>query len=388
MMRWIVRSSLRFRFILVAAAAGLLFFGAAKLFRTPVDVFPEFAPPRVEIQTLAVGLTASEVEGLITVPLEQALNGTANLDLMRSKSVSQLSSIELIFKLRTNLLRDRELVQERLANVVPTLPTWAAPPVMMPPVSATSRIMKIGMTSKTQSLIDMSMTSYWTIRERLLRVPGVANVAIWGERLKMPQVQVQTDKMAAAQVSLNSVMEATADALDAGILKYASGARIGTGGFVETSGQRLAVTHILPIRSPEDLAQVPLAERDGKTLRIGDVAQVVEGHQPLIGDAVINGGPGLMLVVEKFPWGNTLELTRGVDAALRDLKPGLPGIDIEPDIFQAADFIHVAIGNLARALIIGSLLVLLVLGLFLWEWRTALISLIAIPTSLMAAALV
>src|SRR5712664_2552197 len=117
MMRWIVRSSLRFRFILVAAAAGLLFFGAAKLFRTPVDVFPEFAPPRVEIQTLAVGLTASEVEGLITVPLEQALNGTANLDLMRSKSVSQLSSIELIFKLGTNLLRDRELVQERLANV-------------------------------------------------------------------------------------------------------------------------------------------------------------------------------------------------------------------------------------------------------------------------------
>ena len=261
-MRWIVRSSLKFRFLLVAMAGGLLFFGVAKLFHTPVDVFPEFAPPRVEIQTLAVGLTASEVEGLITVPLEQALNGLPRLDVMRSKSVSQLSSIEMIFKLGTDLLQDRQHVQERLASVVPTLPTWAAPPVMMPPVSATSRIMKIGMTSKTQSLIDMSMASYWTIRERLLRVPGVANVAIWGERLKMPQVQVQTDKMAAAQVSLDSVMEATADALDAGILKYASGARIGTGGFVETAGQRMAVTHVLPIKTPEDLAQVPLAERD------------------------------------------------------------------------------------------------------------------------------
>ncbi|TMK43770.1 MAG: efflux RND transporter permease subunit, partial [Actinobacteria bacterium] len=179
MMRWIVRSSLKFRFLLVAMAGGLLFFGVAKLFHTPVDVFPEFAPPRVEIQTLAVGLTASEVEGLITVPLEQALNGLPRLDIMRSKSVSQLSSIEMIFKLGTDLLQDRQLVQERLASVVPTLPTWAAPPVMMPPVSATSRIMKIGMTSKTQSLIDMSMASYWTIRERLLRVPGVANVAIW-----------------------------------------------------------------------------------------------------------------------------------------------------------------------------------------------------------------
>ncbi|HEX9314943.1 MAG TPA: efflux RND transporter permease subunit, partial [Actinomycetota bacterium] len=321
MMRWIVRSSLKFRFLLVAMAGGLLFFGVAKLFHTPVDVFPEFAPPRVEIQTLAVGLTASEVEGLITVPLEQALNGLPRLDVMRSKSVSQLSSIEMIFKLGTDLLQDRQHVQERLASVVPTLPTWAAPPVMMPPVSATSRIMKIGMTSKTQSLIDMSMASYWTIRERLLRVPGVANVAIWGERLKMPQVQVQTDKMAAAQVSLDSVMEATADALDAGILKYASGARIGTGGFVETAGQRMAVTHVLPIKTPEDLAQVPLAERDGKTIRIGDVAQVVEGHQPLIGDAVINGGPGLMLVVEKFPWGNTVQMTRGIEDALKELRP-------------------------------------------------------------------
>ncbi|HMC09392.1 MAG TPA: efflux RND transporter permease subunit, partial [Actinomycetota bacterium] len=388
MMRWIVRSSLRFRFLLVAAAGGLLFFGVAKLFHTPVDVFPEFAPPRVEIQTLAVGLTASEVEGLITVPLEQVLNGVPRLDVMRSKSVSQLSSIELIFKLGTDLVTDRELVQERLATVVPTLPTWAAPPVMMPPVSATSRIMKIGMTSKTQSLIDMSMTSYWSIRARLLRVPGVANVAIWGERLKMPQVQVEPDKMAADGVSLNSVMEATADALDAGILKYASGARIGTGGFMETSTQRLGVRHVLPIATPEDLAQVPLAERDGKTLRIGDVAKVVEGHQPLIGDAVINGGPGLMLVVEKFPWGNTVQMTRGIEAALNELRPGLPGIEMNTTIFRPATFVQTAIHNLTHSLLLGVFLVLVILILFLFEWRAAVISIAAIPLSLVAAGLV
>ena len=387
-MRWIVRSSLKFRFLLVAMAGGLLFFGVAKLFHTPVDVFPEFAPPRVEIQTLAVGLTATEVEGLITVPLEQALNGLPRLDVMRSKSVSQLSSIEMIFKLGTDLLQDRQLVQERLASVVPTLPTWAAPPVMMPPVSATSRIMKIGMTSKSQSLIDMSMASYWTIRERLLRVPGVANVAIWGERLKMPQVQVQTDKMAAAQVSLDSVMEATADALDAGILKYASGARIGTGGFVETAAQRMAVTHVLPIKTPEDLAQVPLAERDGKTIRIGDVAQVVEGHQPLIGDAVINGGPGLMLVVEKFPWGNTVQMTRGIENALKELRPGLPGVEMNTTIFRPATFVQTAIHNLTHSLLLGIILVLVIHVLFLFEWRAALISIAAIPLSLVAAGLV
>jgi CzcA family heavy metal efflux pump len=194
--------------------------------------------------------------------------------------------------------------------------------------------------------------------------------------------------MAAAQVSLNSVMEATADALDAGILKYASGARIGTGGFVETSGQRMAVTHVLPIKTPEDLAQVPLVERDGKTLRIGDVAQVVEGHQPLIGDAVINGGPGLLLVVEKAQGANTLEVTQGVDDALGVLKPGLPGIPIDEHIFRPASFIQIAIHNLRTALTIGCVLVVFVLAAFLLEWRAAFISLVAMPLSLIAAALV
>ncbi|HEU4897004.1 MAG TPA: efflux RND transporter permease subunit, partial [Actinomycetota bacterium] len=194
-MRAIVGSSLRFRFIVVALAAGMMFFGITQLRAIPVDVFPEFAPPRVQIQTACLGLSAADVEQLVTVPLEDALNGIPGLDEMRSSSVPQLSSIELIFTQDTDLLQARQLAQERIATVLPTLPTWAAPPVMLQPLSATSRVMKIGLSSDQRSLIEMSMISYWKIRARLLRVPGVANVPIWGERLQMLQVQVQPERM-------------------------------------------------------------------------------------------------------------------------------------------------------------------------------------------------
>ena len=182
-MRAVISSSLKFRYLIVAAAAGLMILGITSLPQMHVDVFPEFAPPRVVIQTACVGLSTSDVEQLVTVPLEAGLNGIQGLDDMRSKSVPQLSSIELPFKPGTDLMRARQLVQERIATVSPSLPTWAAPPVMLAPVSATGRAMQIGMTSKNHSLIEMSMTAYWTIRARLLRVPGVANVAIWNERL-------------------------------------------------------------------------------------------------------------------------------------------------------------------------------------------------------------
>src|SRR5881394_4452426 len=205
-MRRIVAASLRFRSIIIAMAAALMIVGGAQLSSASVDVFPEFAPPRVEIQTACLGLTAAEVESLVSVPLEQSLNGLEGLDILRSKSVPQLSSIELIFKPGTDLLRARQLVQERVATVSPSLPTWAAPPVMLAPVSATGRAMQIGMTSKSHSLIEMSMMAYWTIRARLLRVPGVANVAIWNERLQMMTVQVEPPKLAAHDVALDDVM--------------------------------------------------------------------------------------------------------------------------------------------------------------------------------------
>jgi CzcA family heavy metal efflux pump len=388
MLRWIIGSSLRFRFLVVAGAGAMLFFGVGQLRAMPVDVFPEFAPPRVEIQTPCLGLSAEEVESLVTIPLEQSLNGIPQLDVIRSKSVPQLSSIELLFDPGTDVLRARQLVTERLAAVSRTIPTWAAPPVMMPPVSTTGRVMEIGLSSDSIDLRDMSMIAYWTIRARLLRVPGVANVAIWGERIKMPQVQVDPARLARLGVTLDRVMTATSDAVDSGLLRFSNGSLIGKGGFLDTPSQRLQIQNAMPVVTPADLAKASVARRDGRTLTLGDVATVTEGHPPLIGDAVINDGPGLMLVVEKFPWANTLQLTRGVEEALDELRPGLPGLRMDPTIFQAADFIDLAIHNLARALILGAVLVLLVIGLFLFEWRTALISLIAIPLSLLTAALV
>ncbi len=388
MMRWIVGTSLRFRVLVVAVAAGIMVVGFGQLGSASVDVFPEFAPPKVEVQTPCLGLSATEVEGLVTVPLEEALNGVENLAEMRSRSLAQLSQIELIFEPGTDLILARQLVQERLATVSASLPTWASPPSMIQPLSATSRVMKIGLSSEKRSLMEMSMISYWTIRAKLLGVPGVANVAIWGERLQMLQVQVEPDRLLSHHVSLNQVMEVTANALDAGLLRFSEGAVIGTGGFIDTPNQRMDVQHVLPITTPEELGEVVVRQAGDERLRLRDVASVVEDHQPLIGDAVINDGPGLMLIVEKLPWGNTLEVTERVEAALEALKPGLSGIEIDTTIFRPATFIETALDNLTRALVLGCLLVILVLGAFLFEWRTALISIISIPLSLVAAGLV
>src|SRR6266511_3887497 len=326
MMRWIVGSSLKFRYLVVTVAAALVFLGVGQLRQLPVDVFPEFAPPKIEIQVACLGLSASEVEALVTTPLEETLNGLPGLDVLRSKSVEQLAQIQLIFDRGTDLITARQLVAERLTAVTPTLPTWASPPVMLQPLSATSRVMKIGVSSKSLSTIDMSMIAYWKIRARLLRVPGVANVTIYGERIKMLQVQADPDRMKQHQVSLDKVMNVTANAL--------------------------------------------------------------EGTWPLIGDAVINDGEGLMLIVEKLPWGNNLDVTRGVEAAIDQMRPGLPGMEIDTTIFRPATFVETAIDNLSRALLIGSLLVILILIFFLFEWRSAFISAVAIPLSLLAAGMV
>jgi CzcA family heavy metal efflux pump len=271
-----------------------------------------------------------------------------------------------------------------------TLPNWAGPPVTIQPLSSTSRVMKIGISSKSLNLMQQSMMSYWTIRSRILRVPGVANVPIFGERLQLMQVQLDPERLAANDVTIDKAMEATAGALDSNLLKFSSGASVvGTGGFVESPNQRLTVQHILPITTADDMKQVVVEERDGKTpLRLADVADVKEAEQPLIGDAVINSGPGLMLIVEKLPWANTLDVTRGVEKALADLKPGLGDLQIDPTIFRPADFIQTALHNLGHALVLGSLLMILMLFFFLWEWRVALISVVAMPLSLVGAMLV
>ncbi|OLC00182.1 MAG: acriflavin resistance protein [Candidatus Rokubacteria bacterium 13_1_40CM_68_15] len=388
MMRWIVGSSLKFRFLVIAVAAGMIYFGVERLRSMPVDVFPEFAPPMVEIQTEGIGMTATEVEELITGPMEEQLRGTPELDILRSKSVVGLSAIRLIFKMGTDVLHARQLVQERLELAVRTLPLSAGAPIMLQPLSATSRAMKIGITSKEHSLMDLSMMAYWTIKFRLLQVPGVANVPIWGERIKLLAVLVDPDKLRAYDVSLSDVEKAVGEALEFSALPYSKHHKLQTEGFIDTPNQRLALRYVLPVFEAEDLAKVPLEVHEGKTVLLGDVAEVKWETWPMIGDAVINGGPGLMMIVEKLPWANTLDVTRGVEAALAALRPGLPGVEIDAQIFRPATFIELALHNLTAALLIGCLLVIVVLGAFLFEWRAALISVVAIPLSLMAGALV
>lgn len=390
-MRWIVATSLRFRYLVIFVTAVLLILGITQILNMPVDVFPEFAPPRVEVQTPSLGLSSTEVEALVTIPLEQVFNGLPGLDIMRSKSVEQLSSIIMIFEPGTDLMDARQLVAERLAIGTPTLPTWAAPPMMMPPLSSTARTMKIGISSKERSVIEMSMITYWKIRQRLLRVPGVANVAMWGERIQMPQVQVEPSRLAEYRVTLDQVLQATSDTLDSGMIQYSDGAVIGTGGFLETPNQRMTIRHVLPFLETADLGQVAIDgefKEDGTPVRLGDVANMVDGTWPMIGDAVVNDGPGLLLIVEKFPWGNTLEVTKGVEAAIDEMRPGLPGIDIDTTIFRPATFVEVALQNLLNSLLIGALLVVAILLLFLWDWRIALISATIIPVTVVITLLV
>lgn len=383
-MRWIVASSLKYRYLVVFLAAILMFFGIDQIRTMPVDVFPEFAPPRVEIQTPSLGLSSAEVEALVTVPLEEALAGTPGLDIMRSKSVEQLSSILLIFEPGTDLMEARQLVQERLALATPDLPTWAAPPMMLPPLSSTARTLKIGISSDVYSLMDLSMITYWKIRQRLLQVPGVANVAIWGERIQMLQVQTDPNKLQEYGVPVHEVVQVTSDALDVGLIQYSDGSVVGTGGFIETPNQRISIRHVLPVITPADLANVPINQRvkaDGTALRLGDVGQMVEDTWPMIGDAVVNDGPGLLLIVEKFPWANTVEVTKGVEAAIEEMRPGLAGIDIDTTIFRPATFVEVALDNLVNSLLLGAILVVIVLLLFLWDWRIAIISATIIPVT-------
>ena len=375
-MRWLVAVSLRNRIVVVALGVLLVVAAARTLRTTPLDVFPEFAPPLVEVQTEAPGLSTNEVESLVTVPLEAALNGIPGLDRIRSKSVLGLSSVVLILDPASDVMTARQMVQERLSRAASQLPAVARPPVMLSPLSSLSRVMKIGLTSESLSQVELSTLAKWTIRPRLMAIPGVANVAIWGQRDRQLQVLVDPDRLRVHALTIDKVVEAAGE-----------GVSLQAGGFLDTPNQRLAITHAAAVASVKDLESIVVASRSGAVLRIGDVATVVEGFPVPIGDAVINGGPGLMLIVEKQLGANTLTVTRGVEGALEQMKPALTGVTIDPTIFRPATFIEMSLQNLSRALLVGCVLVVLVLMVFLSDWRTALISSVAIPLSLLAAGL-
>src|SRR5919106_1367451 len=390
MMRSIVGTSLRFRLLVLAVAAGVMAVGISQLRGAPVDVLPEFTPPYVEIQTEALGLSAEEVEQLITVPMEaDLLNGVEGIDVLRSQSLPGMSSIVLVFESDADLYRSRALVQERLAQMgAAAMPNVSKPPVMLQPYSSSSRLLMFGLASDEVSPIEKSVIARWTIQPRLLGVPGVANVAIWGFRDRQLQVQVDPERLAENGVTLQQIVETTANAQISSPLSFVEGSTPGTGGFIETPQQRLGVRHVFDkLTNPEELGKVPV-EGTGGRLRLTDVTTVVEDHQPLIGDAVVNDADGLLLVVEKFPGANTVEVTQGVEEALDDLRPGLSGMEPDTSIFRPATFIETAIDNLTLASVIAGVLLVLILAAFLFEWRTVLIGLVTIPLSLVAAALV
>jgi CzcA family heavy metal efflux pump len=248
--------------------------------------------------------------------------------------------------------------------------------------------MQVGITSRGVDPLDLSKIVFFRIRPRLLAVPGVANVAMWGETKKEILVQSNPARLISQKVPLDSLMNAASSAVDNGLLSFTSGSSIGSGGFIETPNQRLGVRNRQVITTPQQLANVPLARRGSRTLTIGDVARVGYGTAPLIGTAVVNGGPGIMLVIEKFPGANTLQVTNGILKAFKALEPGLSGIHINTHIFRQSTFIHTAVHNLTVAVIFGCILVVFVLIAFLFQARAALVSLLAIPLSLAAAAIV
>ena len=382
-MRTIIRTSLKYHFLVITFAFVLMLVGVNQLSSMPIDILPEFSPPYVEIQTEALGLSAEEVEQMITVPMEQdLLAGVAWLDVISSKSVPGLSSVLVYFEPGTDLYRARQMVAERLAQAAVGIPHVSKPPAMIQPTSSASRFMIVGLSSQELSLIEMSVLARWTIGPRLMGVPGVANVSIWGLRDQQLQVLVDPEQLRDMGVTLDQIVETTGNALWVSPLTYLEASTPGTGGFIDTPNQRLGVWHVLPISSPDDLAQVPV---DRTALTLGDMTEIVEDHQPLIGDAIKNDTSNLMLVIEKLPGTNTLEVTHGVDHAIAALRPGFSSIDFDATLYRPATFIETAMANLTQALIIAAILVTLVLALLFYGWRTMLISLVSIPVSLIIA---
>ncbi len=389
---WIISRAIAARVIVLAVAATLALLGAGQMRSAQTELLPEFYPPYVEVQTEALGLSAEEVEQLITAPMENLmLNGVAFLDGIRSESVNGLSSITLIFEPGTDLLDARQVVQERLTQVG-QLPYLTELPTIVQPTSSLSRVLVVGFRSTEVSPIEMSVLARWTIRPRLLGVPGIANVSIFGQRERQLQVQVDPRRLAEHGVTLQEVVNTSGNSLWVSPLTYLHASAPGTGGFVDTPTSRLEIRHVSPISNAEDLRQVALERTDpsrgAEGLTLGDVASVTEDHQPLIGDAVVDDGPGLVMVIEKFPGADTVEVTQGVEDALDKLAPGLEGISADTELFRPGSFVEQARDNYALTLGAGLLLAALVVLLLLLELRATLVVVLSSAASLLTSVLV
>ena len=379
MLKWLVDFSLRFREVVITLGLVVLGYGVYIASRSQLDVFPEFAPPQVVIQTEAAGLSPEQVEQLVTRPIETVVNGVAHLESIRSQSIQGLSIITAVFAEGTDVFQARQMVSERLVEVASRIPQRAGPPTMAPLTSATSDVLQVGLTSEKRSLMEIRTFADWTLRPRLLAVPGVAKIVVFGGEVRQLQIQVRPDRLLQFGISIDDVLDSA---------RRATGVR--GAGFVDTPNQRVVFRTEGQQLSPQQLGDVVLRHKDGRSVRLKDVATIAERPEPMIGAAAIQGTPGAVLVVSSQYGANTLEVTRAVEAALEEMEPAARSLEItiHPKLFRPANFVETAIGNIRSSLLIGAILVTIVLFFFLADVRTALISMMAIPLSLLGAIIV
>ncbi len=378
MMSALVRFSIRFSGVIIGLATLVVLYGLYSLTRSNLDVFPEFSPTQIIIQTESPGLSAELVESLVTQPIETSIAGTVGIESMRSQSIPGLSIVTIIFDEGTDIYRNRQVVAERLSTLTNKLPQGITPNIT-PLTSSASTVLGFGLTSKTRSLTEIRTLVDWTIVPHLLAIPGVADVNVFGGKVRQFQVLVDPEKMIRYGISLIQIEEA---------VKKATGVR--GNGYIENKNQRIVINTEGQASSPEKLAQVTLLHKNGQTIRLGDIGQVTEGAAPSISAAAINEETGVYLSVQGQLGANTHGVTQAIESALQDLKPSLvaENVTLHEGLFRPANFIEVAITGVRTDILIGSILVITVLFLFLFNARTAFISATAIPLSLLTAIVV
>jgi len=379
MLRRIVELSLRFRGIVVVLSCVFVGYGFYVTQQAKLDVFPEFVQPQVTVQAESPGLAPEQVEALVTRPIEGVLNGVGNLESIRSESIQGLSVVTAVFKEGTDIYIARQMLAENLTQLSGQLPAGVQSPTMSPLTSSTMDLLKFGLLSDKLSPMRLRTFADWVVKPRLLSVPGVAGVKVFGGEVRQTQVQVRPERLIALNLSLQDVLNA------AGAATGVRGA-----GFIETAAQRVVLRTEGQSLTPEQLGEVVVAHRDGQSVRLQDVAYVVEAGAPKFGDALIMGQPGILMTTASQYGANTMEVTLAVEKALDDLKPVFQseGIQYVPALHRPATFIERAIHNMQSSLLLGTVLVVAVLFLFLLDLRTAFISFTAIPLSLLAAVIV
>ncbi len=378
MISFVVRQSIRYPGVIVALALTIVVYGLFTLSRAHLDVFPEFSPSQVVIQTEAPGLPAELVETQVTQPIENALSGASGIESLRSQSIPGLSVVHVFFQDSSDIYRNRQTVSERLGTLASQLPKGIVP-AMTPLTSSASTVLGVGITSDKRSLMELRSLVDWVIRPHLLAVHGVAEVNVFGGDVRQWQVQVDPAKLQRYSLALEDVVAAT---------RHATG--VAGAGFVKTPNQNILLQVDVQPDNTADVARAVLAYREGRAIRIGDVANVIEGAAPSIGAASINGKSGVFMMVQGQLGSNTHAVTQQLEAALAELKPLLAreSVTLHPELFRPANFIDTAVRNVQRDILIGSALVVLVLFLFLFNARTAIICATAIPVSLLSAVLV